>query len=482
MRAARNGVSSKPDWIFLKQVNNSEPQKETSDILASLSKRIENAVQKSDEITLLDAELSATRELATLRNRYKVELPQGVGIGQLKRDWNSYAMEAERLEKDLFTPTQNDIDKIVNEASQQLNFALNQKQRIDLLVNEIIIESDKLTQGNIKSTQETFYGLQNRFQELTQQITNDLQKTAAKIRNELTEFDISGKENDELEDYRHKWENRVSDEAKQYNEILTHVRTQLENINWYRDENGFLIGNAEITAALEDEVLALRERADADLELTQLGMAVDIINHEFSNTIKAIRSNIRLLKAWADLNPKLLQIYNDINDSFTHLDGYLSLFTPLNRRLYRTAIDITGSNIAKYLNDLFKERLERHEVELITTQAFRDMKVVGYPSTFYPVFINLVDNAIFWLKDRPLPREIKLDAKGKAYIVSDNGPGVPKRDREAIFELGFTRKPGGRGMGLYISQEVLKKEKYQLLLSEKNPDGGATFIIKPIKE
>ncbi|MBK7919179.1 MAG: hypothetical protein IPJ94_23525 [Chloroflexi bacterium] len=156
-----------------------------------------------------------------------------------------------------------------------------------------------------------------------------------------------------------------------FREILVHIRTQLENIHWDRNENGYLIGNAEITAALEDEVLALRERADADLELTQLGMALDIINHEFSNTIRAIRNSLRHLKAWADANLELQPIYRDIFDSFSHLDGYLTLFTPLNRRLYRQKVEITGSNIATYLKDLFKERMERHEVDLLPTKAFR---------------------------------------------------------------------------------------------------------------
>jgi signal transduction histidine kinase len=208
-------------------------------------------------------------------------------------------------------------------------------------------------------------------------------------------------------------------------------------------------------------------------------MALDIINHEFSSTITAIRNSLRRLKAWADANPKLLPIYRDIFDSFSHLDAYLTLFTPLNRRLYRTAVEITGSNIATYLKDLFKERLARHEIKLVSTKAFREMTINGYPSTFYPVFINLVDNAIFWLKDRPLPREIKLMAEGDTFMVSNNGIGVPRRDRDAIFELGFTRKPGGRGMGLYISREVLKTEGYQLQLSD-NTDSGTTFIISPI--
>jgi signal transduction histidine kinase len=105
-------------------------------------------------------------------------------------------------------------------------------------------------------------------------------------------------------------------------------------------------------------------------------------------------------------------------------------------------VDIMGADISKFLEDLFGRRFQRHKIELRPTRSFLKYKINGYPSSFYPVFVNLIDNAIFWLKDRPEPRIIRLDAQGDAMVVGDNGPGVPTRDREAIFELGFTRKPG----------------------------------------
>jgi C4-dicarboxylate-specific signal transduction histidine kinase len=98
------------------------------------------------------------------------------------------------------------------------------------------------------------------------------------------------------------------------------------------------------------------------------------------------------------------------------------------------------------------------------------------------VFVNLIDNAIFWLKDRPEPRIIRLDAHEDAMLVVDNGPGVPARDREAIFELGFTRKPGGRGLGLHISREVLDRVGYSLELDPAGPQSGATFRLVPKAE
>ena len=64
-------------------------------------------------------------------------------------------------------------------------------------------------------------------------------------------------------------------------------------------------------------------------------------------------------------------------------------------------------------------------------------------------------------------------------MINDSGPGIPRGDREAIFEYGFTRKPAGRGMGLSISRETLRRVGYDLTLAEPTADDGATFLISP---
>ena len=232
---------------------------------------------------------------------------------------------------------------------------------------------------------------------------------------------------------------------------------------------------------MEEELLAYRERAEADLELIQLGMAIDIINHEFNQTVDSIRRNIRRLKAWADANPDLGRLYRDLRTAFEHLDGYLTLFAPLQRRLYRKAIPITGREIADYLRDLFGERLRQENVQLEATPAFLKEQVVSFPSIFYPVFINLVDNALFWLRNTPEPRRIRLDADSDAFLISDTGPGVADRDSDVIFEPGFTRKPGGRGLGLYISRNVLSREGYRLEVLSADAGRGATFRIAQVE-
>ena len=196
-----------------------------------------------------------------------------------------------------------------------------------------------------------------------------------------------------------------------------------------------------------------------------------------------IRKQLRELRSWARANDDLLPIYQEIRANFDHLDAHLNLFTPLQRRLYRKRIDIRGKEIVHYIRALFSVRLERHHIRLKATQEFLDSSVQSYPSTIYPVFVNLIDNFIFWLKDKPGERLISLDCTNNVYHIENNGPPIHKRDIEAIFEQGFSRKPHGRGLGLYISRRVLSKEGMTLFLDpECNPDDGVRFNLSWSKD
>jgi len=206
-------------------------------------------------------------------------------------------------------------------------------------------------------------------------------------------------------------------------------------------------------------------------------MAIETIDHEFRSSVNGIRRSLRRLRRWGRANAQLDALITEIEGNFTHLDGYLKLFTPLQRRLYRRRIPIAGESIRTYLGRLFKDRLTRNEIELRATESFDGSVVVAFPSMVYPVFINLVDNAIFWLSDSPGPRGITLDADDTDMIVRDTGPGVEERDREAIFERGFTRKPGGLGLGLFIAREALRREGLDLTVDPPVKGSGAVFRV-----
>ena len=56
------------------------------------------------------------------------------------------------------------------------------------------------------------------------------------------------------------------------------------------------------------------------------------------------------------------------------------------------------------------------------------------------------------------------------------------QDKERMFELGFSRKPNGRGMGLSISKEVLNAENYNISVTTPINGSTVTFKIEKLNE
>ncbi len=205
---------------------------------------------------------------------------------------------------------------------------------------------------------------------------------------------------------------------------------------------------AELAAAADAEIVELRAQADAQLELVQLGMALAVVDHEFRATVANIRSNVRRFGGWAKQNPQLVGLYEDLRRDFDHLDSYLTLLTPMQRRVRRAKTTIKGSDISRFLNELFRERLRAVSAGIHPSRDFQAAKMLGYASTFYPVFINLVDNSLYWMHaGSRTPGSIKLGARGDTLVYQDSGPGIADDIADRVFDFGFTTKPGGSGLG-----------------------------------
>jgi signal transduction histidine kinase len=305
-------------------------------------------------------------------------------------------------------------------------------------------------------------------------LSNDIEETFA----DLGRTDTSVVGETGLHNLQRTWEARIDGSATATQDILVGLRDQLQNLTSAVANNEPL---DDTTAAIESRAESYRAQLDASVELAQIGMALGIVQHEFASTVQGIRRSIRSLQPWTSNSPELRTVYRDLRAGFDHLDAYLGLFTPMNRKLNREVVELTGEQIRVYLRDVFGERLRRHAIDLTWTPAFDATRVAGFASTFLPAFVNVVDNAIFWITfDKDSERWISLDADRGAFIVSNGGPGIEHRIAERIFEFGETTKPGGRGMGLYISREALRRDGYDLTLDNVGRDQHPSFRIAPV--
>lgn len=477
----RSGLTTALDGFFNK-TSHDLPAVEVNELRTWVNRRVESAIKLSDpdkaSATLLDTEREANRKLEGIRQSYKISRPRGVGLSRkLQLDWDAYSVEQEHLEKEVFSPVSREIAETVGRMATQARIYVDQRRRLEELIRQVADQRTKSVRDEAKQLNETATETRNAALRTSHDAIKELQNVIAEVEADFARQNLDGLSAEGVEETRTRLESMIDDVGRRNAETLGKVRDMLAAIAENLAE-GTEVSQLEMVEAMDEELQDLREQTDLDADLVQLGLAVAVINHEFEAAIKNIRATLRELRSWASANTDLAPLYQEIRNNFDHLDGHLNLFTPLQRRLYRDPIVIKGSEIYHYVKALFDVRLKRHRVEVEATDSFLSTEVRGYPSTIYPVFVNVMDNAIFWLRDVSEDRRITIDSDGEAYLIANNGPMVARRDYEAIFEQGFTRRPGGRGLGLFISRKALRKEGMDIGIAPSDTKRGVTFRIR----
>ena len=101
------------------------------------------------------------------------------------------------------------------------------------------------------------------------------------------------------------------------------------------------------------------------------------------------------------------------------------------------------------------------------------------PALLEEVLLELAGNALRAMTGRPGSLRVALHReRSRAVIeVSDTGPGIPEGVRDRVFELFFTTRPDGTGMGLATVKKIVESHGGQVDVTRTGPD-GTTFRIE----
>jgi signal transduction histidine kinase len=145
----------------------------------------------------------------------------------------------------------------------------------------------------------------------------------------------------------------------------------------------------------------------------------------------------------------------------------------------RRAIDLVAE--ARSYKQLVDPLLAARGVEMeLSIQDCELLRSEMRPENFYSLLQILTSNSLDWMKGSESHR-IKLALRGLEdgceLIFSDTGPGVPFELAEKIFQPTFSRKEGGRGMGLTIARQMVEAHGGRISLLMDGRRRGANFLI-----
>ncbi|APC75093.1 TPA: ATP-binding protein [Pseudomonas aeruginosa] len=422
-------------------------------------------------------ELEVKQRIRSLYAKAAISLPRGLSLTKrLEKDWAAYLSMAAEVRSEILDPLRERVESIFNAA---LKDRVADTERRAFALQDIDKEKDSTVRDLVGLRRETADAVDLMQSSIQEVLKDEFTKLRSEIESVVSEFvKQSAEKPSELDSLRHEVETRISEIRSREADLLESLKRQMVELAESVKSRETL---DDRFAALEDSNQRLEEQIDFYSEFAQLGMSVGILQHEFLNSVRGIRRAMSELKPWADRNVKLNEIYGRLRGHIEHLDGYLKVLDPLGRRMYRSTVTLSGDEILHVILNVFSEPLDDAKIAIEATFKFRDFTVECKSSAMIGAFINVIDNAIYWLGNRSVgDRCITLDADEQGFIISNTGPGIEEKYKDRIFEFGETRKVGGRGMGLAISREVLKREGFEISLLKAGVDVNPAFRISPI--
>ncbi|WP_228237708.1 ATP-binding protein [Allomuricauda sp. M10] len=224
----------------------------------------------------------------------------------------------------------------------------------------------------------------------------------------------------------------------------------------------------------------LEEKLNDYEELAQLGMSIEIIDHQFNVMYSQMNDAVHEIDQYSRRNKGIESAFKQLRAAFQHLEGNYKLLKPLYRTSRRTREVITGRQIESYIKDFFKNDFNRYRIDFSVSEAFREYEFFTYDSIIKPIFLNIINNANYWL----IPvenRAIRIDLVDEEIRIMNSGERIDDSHLDDIFTLFFTRKRDGRGIGLYLAKKNLQSIGYDIFATNQddiNKLKGACFILK----
>jgi signal transduction histidine kinase len=272
-------------------------------------------------------------------------------------------------------------------------------------------------------------------------------------------------------------------------------RTLLARIDILGDSSRFMgalltLRDAERVHRLEDE-LEVARRVSAIGNLTR-GVA-----HEVKNPLNAMAIHLDLLLSKArngsaaNIEPHVEVIRREIE----RLDRVVRTFLDFTRPVELNFSNADLVEAARSVRELALAAAASHAIDIRVESSEPEVRAWVDRDLIEQAVLNLVNNGIEAMAHDPrlgdgdglsagksapgraLTLQVSREGEDAVIRVCDQGPGVPADLREKIFDLYFSTRPEGSGIGLALTARVMQLHKGAVEL-ESSTSEGSTFMLR----
>lgn len=233
------------------------------------------------------------------------------------------------------------------------------------------------------------------------------------------------------------------------------------------------------------------EALENNLELfhryEMISKKIRLVSHEIKNNLSVIDLYSKVIQKRIE-NPteettgSVLKAIECINRSTNFINTFLfEMKNFQSTKIEEVALD----DIIQNTIELASLKAKDKNVTLNITNSDKEF-ILADKVKLSNVILNLIYNSIEAMDNNKQDRIVELKTEIKddfaSIQIKDNGSGIKQEYQHSIFNLEFTTKTNGNGIGLYISKESMKEQMGDLNLISSDENGTIFEILVPLKK
>jgi signal transduction histidine kinase len=241
-----------------------------------------------------------------------------------------------------------------------------------------------------------------------------------------------------------------------------------------RENRGFILRLRDAEAQI-----SLSKQLDVGQRLSALNKLTSGVAHEIKNPLNSIGLHLEVLRSrMGDEDEVAQEELKILRDETRRLDRVVKTFLDFTKPV---ELKLAPVDLAEILNGMLQflmpESLDK-KVAIGLECETRPAIIRGDSDLLKQAFLNLIRNGMEAMPEGgPLAVHVKQELQEVVVTIADRGVGIPEASRAKIFQLYYTTKESGTGIGLAVTYRVVQLHNGSITFESK-PGQGTEFELR----
>ena len=244
------------------------------------------------------------------------------------------------------------------------------------------------------------------------------------------------------------------------------------------NRTGLLLAFQDLT-----EIKTLRDQAEQAQRLAVLGRLATGLAHEIRNPLSSISGSVEMVREGNALSPEDGRLLGIVISEVERLNSLVTTMLQVGRP---SQIEIESVDLRSIASDVVAvargEASGSNGLRIEEISPDRPVMVTVDPDRMRQVIWNLVKNAVQASPRRGVV-EVRtgLDGEDRAYLeVADQGPGIGDAQREQLFDMFYSGRSHGVGLGLALVKQIMDQHEGRIEILDRQGPGTCFRITLPV--